>query len=152
MLSKVILLDFTCRVAESQGQGWYCWNYLIEEWPVIKDCHLASQISSINGDSSQPSVYFLCLTWSPVSDSSHLGVPRWLTSDAIANTSTLKGGRGCLMSPPCLESQGCRLIPLCYSPLLFFCLVLLICLIFFCLWDHSSEILPETSSVFFVRR
>ena len=34
-----------------------------------------------------------------------------------------KGGRGCLMSPPCLESQSCHLIPLCY--LLFFCLVLL---------------------------
>ena len=27
---------------------------------------------------------------------------------------TPKGGRGCLMSPPCLESQGCHLIPLCY--------------------------------------
>ena len=25
-----------------------------------------------------------------------------------------KGGGGCLMSPPCLESQGCHLIPLCY--------------------------------------
>ena len=25
-----------------------------------------------------------------------------------------KGGWGCLMSPPCLESQGCHLIPLCY--------------------------------------
>ena len=25
-----------------------------------------------------------------------------------------KGGRGCLMSPPCLESQGCHLIPRCY--------------------------------------
>ncbi len=25
-----------------------------------------------------------------------------------------KGGRGCLMSAPCLESQGCHLIPLCY--------------------------------------
>ena len=25
-----------------------------------------------------------------------------------------KGGRGCLMSPPCLESQGCHLDPLCY--------------------------------------
>ena len=25
-----------------------------------------------------------------------------------------KGGLGCLMSPPCLESQGCHLIPLCY--------------------------------------
>ena len=25
-----------------------------------------------------------------------------------------KGSRGCLMSPPCLESQGCHLIPLCY--------------------------------------
>ena len=26
----------------------------------------------------------------------------------------LEKGRGCLMSPPCLESQGCHLIPLCY--------------------------------------
>ena len=25
-----------------------------------------------------------------------------------------KGGWGCLMSPPCLESQGCHLIPLYY--------------------------------------
>ena len=25
-----------------------------------------------------------------------------------------KGSRKCLMSPPCLESQGCHLIPLCY--------------------------------------
>ena len=25
-----------------------------------------------------------------------------------------KGGRECLMFPPCLESQGCHLIPLCY--------------------------------------
>ena len=25
-----------------------------------------------------------------------------------------KGGRGCLKSPPCLKSQGCHLIPLCY--------------------------------------
>ena len=27
---------------------------------------------------------------------------------------TPKGSRGYLMSPPCLESQGCHLIPLCY--------------------------------------
>ena len=27
---------------------------------------------------------------------------------------SLKGGWGCVMSPPCLESQGCHLIPLCY--------------------------------------
>ena len=35
---------------------------------------------------------------------------------ALPSPSTLprKGGRGCLMSPPCLESQGCHLIPLCY--------------------------------------
>ena len=26
----------------------------------------------------------------------------------------LNGGRGCLMSPLCLKSQGCQLIPLCY--------------------------------------
>ena len=25
-----------------------------------------------------------------------------------------KGGRVCLVSPPCLESRGCHLIPLCY--------------------------------------
>ena len=37
-----------------------------------------------------------------------------------------KGGRGCLMSPSCLESQGCHLIPLSYLLSGFFCLVLLL--------------------------
>ena len=38
----------------------------------------------------------------------------WLCS--IQRTVLLppKGGRDYLMSPPCLESQGCHLIPLCY--------------------------------------
>ena len=43
-----------------------------------------------------------------------------------------KGSRGCLMSPPCLESRGCYLVPLCYllscsSVSLCYCF----CLIFF---------------------
>ena len=34
--------------------------------------------------------------------------------DAFSLEVPPKGGWGCLMSPPCLESQGCHLIPLCY--------------------------------------
>ena len=63
-----------------------------------------------------------------------------------------KGGRGCLMYPPCLKSQGCHLIPLhyllscssdesCYS----FCL-------FFCPLADSPDFFPENFSVFFVKR
>ena len=37
-----------------------------------------------------------------------------------------KGGRGCLMSTSCLESQGCHLIPLSYLLSCFFYLVLLL--------------------------
>ena len=37
-----------------------------------------------------------------------------------------EGGRQCWMSPFCLKSQGCLLIPLSYLLLFFFCLVLLI--------------------------
>ena len=55
------------------------------------------------------------------------------------------------MSPPCLESQGCHLIPLssllscssaqsCYP----------FCLIFFCLLALSSKLFQENSSIFFV--
>ena len=40
--------------------------------------------------------------------------------------SPLKGGRGCLMSSSCLESQGCHLVPLSYLLSCFFCLVLLL--------------------------
>ena len=50
---------------------------------------------------------------------SHLHVVRMLRILSMLTPFTLflcppKGGRGCLMSPPCLESQGCHLIPLCY--------------------------------------
>ena len=34
--------------------------------------------------------------------------------DTVTLTAPPKGGRGCLMSSPCLESQGCHLVPLCY--------------------------------------
>ena len=64
-----------------------------------------------------------------------------------------KGGRGCLMSPPCLESQGCHLIPLCYllscssaSSCYPFCRIV------FCLLAHSSKLFTENSSIFFVKR
>ena len=64
-----------------------------------------------------------------------------------------KGGRGCLMSPPCLESQGCHLIPLCY---LLSCSSAQSCypffLIVFCLLALSSKLFPENSSIFFVKR
>ena len=64
-----------------------------------------------------------------------------------------KGGRGCLMSPPpCLESQGCHLIPLCY---LLSCSsswsCYPFCLIIFCLLALSSKLFPENSSIFSLR-
>ena len=56
-----------------------------------------------------------------------------------------KEGQGCLMSPRCLESQGCHLIPLCY---LLSCSsawsCYSFCLIFFCLLVHSSDLFPES--------
>ena len=61
-----------------------------------------------------------------------------------------KGGRGCLMFPSCLESQGYHLIPLSY--LVFFCLVLLLFLsCLFLLMVHSPDFLPENSQIFFVK-
>ena len=63
-----------------------------------------------------------------------------------------KGGRGCL-SPRCLESQGCHLIPLCS---LLSCSSAQscypVCLIFFCLLVLSSELFPRNSSIFFIKR
>ena len=55
-----------------------------------------------------------------------------------------KGGRGCLMSPPCLKSQGCHLLPLYYLLSCFFCLVQLLFLsdLFFCLLANSPELFP----------
>ena len=60
-----------------------------------------------------------------------------------------KGGRGCLMSPPCLESLGCHWIPLYYllscssagSFYSFSCC--------FFLLAHSPDFYPENSSMFF---
>ena len=57
-----------------------------------------------------------------------------LTSGFLISTGELvqsgcnspKGGRGCLMSPSCLESQGCHLIPLSYLLSCYFCLILLL--------------------------
>ena len=55
---------------------------------------------------------------------------------------TPEGRPGCLMSPPCLESQGCHLIPLFY-PLSCSYLPLLLFLScpFFLLMSHSPDIL-----------
>ena len=59
------------------------------------------------------------------------------------------GGRGCLMSPPCLKSQVlfrllvfCRLQELLFVSYLFF----------FCLLAHSLAFFPENSSIFFVKK
>ena len=64
-----------------------------------------------------------------------------------------KRALGCLMSPPCLQSQGCHLIPLCY---LLSCFSAWSCypfyLIFSCLLVRSSELFPKNSSIFFVQR
>ena len=66
----------------------------------------------------------------------------------------LKGGRGCLMPPPCLESQGCHLIPPCY---LFFCSsaesCYSLCLFSLSLLAYSPDFFfPEISPIFFVKR
>ena len=57
------------------------------------------------------------------------------------------------MSSPCLESQGCHFIPLCY---LLTCSSAQscypFCLIVFCLLALSSKLFPENSSIFFVER
>ena len=53
------------------------------------------------------------------------GVFKASTSHGSHRTSP-KGGRGCLMSHSCLESQGCDLIPLSYLLSCFFCPVLLL--------------------------
>ena len=71
------------------------------------------------------------------------GEARELTASAFNSSHnficshTPKGGRGCLMSPSCLESRGCHLIPLSYLLSCFFCLVLLLFLVlsFFCWWS-----------------
>ena len=64
-----------------------------------------------------------------------------------------KGGRGCLMSPPCLESQGCHLIPLCY---LLSCSSAQSCylpvLSFSGCWPFLLNFFPENSSILFVKR
>ena len=59
-----------------------------------------------------------------------------------------KGGWRCLMSPPCLESQGCHLIPL------YFCLVLLLFLsyLFSACWSILLNFLQKILPIFFVKR
>ena len=76
-----------------------------------------------------------------------------------------KGGRGCLMSPLCLDPQGCNLIPfyyllscnscllqLLFVSCLFFFFSLFFCFFVFVFFVAYSPILltPENSSVFFV--
>ena len=53
-----------------------------------------------------------------------------------------EGGQGCLMSPSCLESQGCHLTPLSYLLSCFFCLVLFSLSVIFCLMVHSPDFFP----------
>ena len=62
----------------------------------------------------------------------------------------LTGGRLFLMSLPCLESQGCRLIPSFYLLFLLFCLVLLLLLSspFFSAFGPVSCLLSRKSFLF----
>ena len=112
--------------------------------PGMSDVSPLSGISGLSFDSTLlSSLLFFCLVLLLVV--SHLFVP--------AGPFCPEGGRGCLMSPPCLESQGCHLIPLCYllscsSP--WSCYPF--CLIVFCLLALSSKLFPENSSIFFVKR
>ena len=63
-------------------------------------------------------------------------------------------GRGCPMSPTCLESQGCHLIPYTLLSLVFLpSPVTLLFFLFFSLPQaHCPELFPENSSIFFVKR
>ena len=92
---------------------------------------IALQLYLAHGTLENRSNFFLLVTWNPP-----------------------KGGQGCLMSPPFLESQGCHLIPLYNLLSFFFCVVLLLFLsyLFFCLLVHSPELFPENSSIFLVHR
>ena len=38
----------------------------------------------------------------------------WYELFSMHTSDAPKGGQGCLISPPCLESQGCHLVPLYY--------------------------------------
>ena len=64
---------------------------------------------------------------------------------------TSKEGRGSLMSSPLSGISGLSFDSTLLSPLLFFCLVLLVFLsyLFFCLLVHSPELLSQNSSSIF---
>ena len=64
--------------------------------PKQSNC-LCGMICQSDWQDRRPEVFFCVCVW-----------------HKIAVKQPPKGGRGCLMSPPCLESQGCHLIPLCY--------------------------------------
>ena len=63
----------------------------------------------------------------------------------------LKGGRGCLMSPSGLESQGCHLIPVSYLLSCFFCLVLLFLSCHFSAKRPFSWLFSRKLKYFFVK-
>ena len=75
--------------------------------------------------------------------------PRWFRSSA---KSTPEGRPGMSDVSPLSEVSGLLFDSTSLSPLLFFCLVLLLFLsYFFCLLVRSSEPFPENSSIFFVK-
>ena len=60
-----------------------------------------------------------------------------------------KGGRGVSDVPPCKESQGCQFDLAFLSPLLFFCLVMSLCLSYhFLLLAHSLDLVFSKPSIF----
>ena len=69
-----------------------------------------------------------------------------------------KGGLGCLMSPLCLESQGCHLIPLYYLlsrssayRCYFFCLIFFLFLFFSACWSISLNFSQKILQYFSLR-
>ena len=82
---------------------------------------------------------------------SHRGLPTFSQGTKPSTPTAPKGGRGCLMSPSCLESQGCHLIPPFYLFNYFFCLVLLLFLSCHFSANGPFPILcfsPENSNIF----
>ena len=59
--------------------------------------------------------------------------------------------KGCQMSPPCLEYQGCHLIPLYISSLVLLPSPVTLSVFTFFL-AHSPELFPENASIFFFKK
>ena len=140
------------------------WRFLHAFWPIVP--FLISTIvlklieATLSTDSSHLFQPHLLVMPSFILDDFVTDLLQWdlslwsIKPVSLLYLCPLKGGRECPMSSPCLESQGCHLIPLyyllscfsawsCYSFCLFF---------FFLLSGPFAWTFSETSSIFFTSR